>query len=157
MEQLQQAKKGICILPQVLDAATATAYIIDTAGLDFVNIDVVIGATDIALTTLKVQESDVATNSTTLSSPSDVTGLIYGTSTLGDTGAVSALPSATDDNKIFSFECNTQGRKRYLQVIATAGNGAVGVAISAHYNAGKIGNQTLTAAGKGVAAFLNNA
>lgn len=149
MEALQHAKKGICVLPQVLDAATATSYIIDTAGIDYVNIDLVLGATDIALTALKVQESDVATNSTTLSSPSDVTGLVY--------GAVDApaLPSATDDNKIYSFEINTQGRKRYLQLVVTAGNGAVGAAVCAKYTASKIGNQTLNAAGKGVAAVLN--
>lgn len=155
MEPLAHAKKGICILPQVLDNATATAYVIDTAGCDFVNIDVIIGATDIALTTLKVQESDVASNTTTLTSPTDVTGLVYGTSPLGDTGATSALPSATDDNKIYSFEINTQGRKRYLQLLAVAGNGTVGVAIASQFNAGKLSSQPLTAAGKGVAAYLN--
>lgn len=149
MESLQGAKKGICVLPQVLDNATATSYVIDTAGVDFVNIDVVIGATDIALTALKVQESDAITNSTTLTSGADITGLVYGAS------GAAALPTATDDNKIFSFEINTQGRKRYLQLIAVAGNGTTGVAIASHYNAGKVANQSLDAAGKGVAAVLN--
>lgn len=149
MEQLQHAKKGICVLPQVLDAATATSYVIDTAGIDYVSIDVVIGATDIALTALKVQESDTKTDATTLSSPTDVTGLVYGAS------GAPALPSATDDNKIFSFEINTQNRKRYLQLVATAGNGTTGAALCAKFTAGKIGNQTLDAAGKGVAAVLN--
>lgn len=148
MESLQGAKKGICVLPQVLDNATATSYVIDTAGVDFVNIDVVIGATDVALTALKVQESDSKTDSTTLSSGADITGLVYGANG-------STLPSATDDNKIFSFEINTQGRKRYLQLIAVAGNGTTGVAIASHYNAGKVANQSLDAAGKGVAAVLN--
>ncbi len=149
MEQLQHAKKGIAILPQTLDKATATSYVIDTAGVDYVNIDVIIGATDIAMTTLKVQESDTKTDSTTLSSGADITGLVYGAS------GYAALPSATDDNKIFSFEINTQGRKRYLQLVAVAGNGTTGVALAAQYNAGKIGNQSLDAAGKGVAAVLN--
>jgi hypothetical protein len=148
MEQLQQAKKGIAILPQTLDNATATSYVIDTAGVDYVNIDVVIGATDIALTALKVQESDAITDSTTLSSGADITGLVYGANG-------STLPSATDDNKIFSFEINTQGRKRYLQLVAVAGNGTTGVALAAQYNAGKVANQSLDAAGKGVAAVLN--
>lgn len=149
MEQLQHAKKGIAILPQTLDNATATSYVIDTAGVDYVNIDVVIGTTDIAMTTLKVQESDTKTDSTTLSSGADITGLVYGAS------GYAALPSATDDNKIFSFEINTQGRKRYLQLVAVAGNGTTGVALAAQYNAGKIGNQSLDADGKGVAAVLN--
>lgn len=149
MESLQGAKKGICVLPQVLDNATATSYVIDTAGVDFVNIDVVIGATDVALTALKVQESDSKTDSTTLSSGADITGLVYGAS------GAAALPTDTDDNKIFSFEINTQGRKRYLQLVAVAGNGTTGVAIASHYNAGKVANQSLDAAGKGVAAVLN--
>lgn len=149
MESLQGVKKGICVLPQVLDNATATSYVIDTAGVDYVNIDVVIGATDVALTALKVQESDVATNSTTLDTGADITGLVYGAS------GAPALPTDTDDNKIFSFEINTQGRKRYLQLVAVAGNGTTGVAIAAHYNANKVANQPLTNAGKGVAAYLN--
>lgn len=148
MEKLQQAKKGIAILPQTLDNATATSYVIDTAGVDFVNIDVVIGTTDIALTALKVQESDAITNSTTLNGGADITGLVYGANG-------STLPSATDDNKIFSFEINTQGRKRYLQLVAVAGNGTTGVAIAAQYNAGKVANSDLSASAKGVAAVLN--
>lgn len=149
MESLQGVKKGICVLPQVLDNATATSYVIDTAGVDYVNIDVVIGTTDVALTALKVQESDVATNSTTLDTGADITGLVYGAS------GAAALPTDTDDNKIFSFEINTQGRKRYLQLVAVAGNGTTGVAIAAHYNANKVANQPLTNAGKGIAAALN--
>lgn len=148
MESLQGVKKGICVLPQVLDAATATSYVIDTAGLDYVSVDVIIGATDIALTELKIQESDAITNSTTLTSGTDVAGLVYGANG-------STLPSATDDNKIFSFEINTQARKRYLQVVVTAGNGTVGAAVSAQYTANKVSNMTLDAAGKGVAAVLN--
>lgn len=154
MESLQSVKKGIAVLPQTLDNATATSYVIDTAGVDFVNVDVVIGSTDIAMTTLKIQEADVASNSTTLTSPTDVTGLVYGTSTIPETGATSALPTDTDDNKVFTFFVNTQGRKRYLQLVAVAGNGTTGVAIAAVYNAGKVANMSLTATGRGVAANL---
>jgi hypothetical protein len=154
MDSLQTVKKGIAVLPQVLDNATATSYVIDTAGVDFVNVDVVLGATDIAMTTLKIQEADVASNSTTLTSPTDVTGLVYGTSTIPEDGTTSALPTATDDNKVFTFFVNTQGRKRYLQLVAVAGNGTTGVAIAAVYNAGAVANLNLTATGRGVAANL---
>lgn len=154
MESLQGVKKGVAISPVVIDAATATSYVIDTAGVDFVNIDVIIGTTDIAMTTLKVQESDVASNSTTLTSPTDVTGLVFGTSTIPEDGTTSALPSATDDNKIYSFFVNTQGRKRYLQLVAVAGNGTTGTAIAANWNGGKVSNFANTATSRGVAANL---
>jgi hypothetical protein len=154
MESLQGVKKGVAISPAVVDNATATAYVIDTAGVDFVNIDVIIGATDIGVTTLKVQESDVASSATALTSPTDVPGLIFGTSTIPEDGTTSALPSATDDNKIFSFFVNTQARKRYLQLVAVAGNGTVGVAIAANWNGGKVSNFANTATSRGVAANL---
>ena len=151
---MQGVKKGVAISPVVIDNATATAYVIDTAGVDFVNIDVIIGATDIGVTTLKVQESDVASNSTTLTSPTDVPGLIFGTSVDPDTNATSVLPSATDDNKVFTFFVNTQARKRYLQLLAVAGNGTVGVAIAANWNGGKVSNFANTAQSRGVASNL---
>jgi hypothetical protein len=154
MESLQGVKKGVAISPTTIDNATATAYVIDTAGVDFVNIDVIIGTTDIAMTTLKVQEADVASNSTTLTTPNDVAGLVFGTSTLPEDGTTSALPSATDDHKVFTFFVNTQGRKRYLQLVAVAGNGTTGVAIAANYNAGKVSNFANTASSRGVAANL---
>lgn len=154
MESLQQVKKGIAISPTTLDNATATSYVIDTAGVDFVNIDVIVGATDIAMTTLKVQESDTKSDSTTLTSATDITGLVYGTSADPESGTTSALPTANDDNKVFTFFVNTQGRKRYLQLVAVAGNGTTGVAIAAVYNAGKVANMSLTASGRGVASNL---
>lgn len=154
MEALQQVKTGLCVAPAVLDNATATSYVIDTAGVDFVAIDCIVGTTDITMATLKVQESDTKSSATALSSGADVTGLVYGTSTDPDTGTTSALPTATDDNKIFSFFINTQGRKRYLQLIAVTGDGTTGTAFSAIYKVGKQSNQSLTAAAKGLGANL---
>ncbi len=55
----------------------------------------------------------------------DVTGLVYGTSA-GIAGTTSALPTATDDNKCFKFEIDLRGRKRYLDLVATCGDGATG-------------------------------
>ena len=96
---------------------------IDTAGYNYLTIVWQLGATDIAMTALKVTESDTAG-----SNHSDVTGLVFGTSTLPaeDGGATSALPSATNDNGLFVFYINLEGRKRYIDVTATAGNGVAG-------------------------------
>ena len=41
-------------------------------------------------------------------------------------GGTSSLPSATDDNKFFVFDVNLQGRKRYLDLSATCGDGSAG-------------------------------
>ena len=79
-----------------------------------------LGATDIAMTALKLQESD-----TSGSGQADITGLVYGTSTNTD-GDTSALPTDAQDGLIFGFDVDLRGRKRFLPLIATAGDGSVG-------------------------------
>lgn len=122
-----QGMKRVLVTPPaaILDNTSASTTEIDTLGYDYCTIDVLIGASDIAMTALKVQESD-----TSGSGFGDVTGLVYGTST-NDAGSTSTLPTATDDNKVFSFEIDLRGRKRYLDLVATAGNGTNGTYVSA--------------------------
>jgi hypothetical protein len=55
-----------------------------------------------------------------MSGAADITGCVYGA-----TGAP-ALPTATDDNKVFGFFVNLAGRDRYIDVVATAGDGSAG-------------------------------
>ena len=96
---------------------------------------------------LKLQTSD------TDGSYADLTGAIYGTST-DISGATSALPSSTDDNKFFVFEVDLRGKKRYFDLVATAGNGAAGTYLSAFAILSR-GEQTpITAAGRGCGNIL---
>ena len=117
-----QNVKYVSITPPgaILDDASATTAEIDTLGFDYLSIVCQVGATDIAMTALKVTESDTAG-----SGHGDVTGLVFGTSTDID-GNASALPSATDDNKFFVFNIDLRGRKRYIDLVATMGNGTSG-------------------------------
>jgi hypothetical protein len=41
------------------------------------------------------------------------------------------VPSATDDDQVCVFQVNLLGRKRYWDIVATAGDGAAGMYISA--------------------------
>lgn len=109
----------------IVDNAAFTTTEIDTAGYDWLTVVVHIGATDIPFATLKAQESDTAG-----SGHADITGLVFGTSTNTD-GSTSAVPSATDDNKLFAFHINLKGRKRYIDISATGGDGTVGAYMSA--------------------------
>ena len=94
------------------------------------------------MTALKMQESD-----TSGSGHADITGLVYGTSS-NIAGSTSALPSATDDNKTFLFEIDLKGRKRYLDLVATAGDGAAGTFMAAVAVLGRAEDLTDTAAGR---------
>ena len=119
--KIAQCHKLVSVTPPaaIYDNASLTTASIDTRGYKYCRIVVYLGATDIAMAALKVQESD------TDGSYADVTGLVFGTST-NVAGSTSTLPSANDDNKFFVFEIDLRNRKRYLDLVATAGDGAAG-------------------------------
>ena len=117
MNNLQNVKVVNVTPPAaIVDNASFATTTIDTLGFNKVAIYFQLGATDIAMTALKVQESD----DSGMSGAADITGAVYGAS------GAPALPTATDDNKIFGFFIDLKGRKRYLDVVATAGDGSTG-------------------------------
>lgn len=120
MKESQTAKHAIAIAPAaIIDNASATATAIDTNGYDDVEIILALGATDIAMTALKVQESDDDSTYT------DIDDTVVGTATDLD-GNTSSLPSATDDDSVILFNIDMLGKKRYLKVVATFGDGTTG-------------------------------
>ncbi len=104
----------------IVDNASFTTQEIDTNSYEYCQIYCYVGATDIAHVALKVQES-----ATSGSGFADVSGLTFGSSTNTD-GATSTLPSSTSDNEFFVFDIDLKARERYLDLVATAGNGAAG-------------------------------
>jgi hypothetical protein len=123
-KSLQKARYVNAIRPTaIVNNASCTSQVIDATGFAKATVVVSLGATDIALTALKVQHCD-----TSGGTYADVTGLVAGTST-DIYGTASALPSATDDNGVYVFEVNVQ--KPFLKVVATVGNGSTGAYVSA--------------------------
>jgi len=117
-----QNMKVINVTPPaaIVDDGSYATTEVDTLGFDYATFIISMGATDIAMAALKVQESDVS-----------ATGLadIDGADFAGDTdvdGAAATVPSATDDNKVFIVELDLRNRKRYLDLVATAGDGTAG-------------------------------
>ena len=124
--ELQNAKYVACIPPAaILDNSSATTVEIDTLDASYLTVVVTLGATDIALTALKLQDSD-----TTGSGHADVTGADFDGG-LDTDGGTLALPSATDDNQVCVFQVNLVGKKRFFEIVATFGDGAAGGYISA--------------------------
>ncbi len=112
---------GITPPAAIVDNAAFTTATLDTLGFDFVELFVYFGAMDIAATVLKVQESD----DSGMSGAADITGTRFGTDA-NDTGSTSTLPSATADNTFMKFEIDMRGRKRYLDLNLTGGDGSAG-------------------------------
>lgn len=110
--------KFVSITPPgaIVDDASYTTASVDTKGWDYLTVVTYLGATDIAMAALKLQTSD------TDGSYADLTGADY---------SVTTLPSATDDNKFFLIEVDLRGKKRYFDLVATAGNGAAGTYLTA--------------------------
>lgn len=127
MNPLKHKKVAITPPGAIVDDSGYTTASVDTKGFDYCVIWVLLGATDIAMAALKVQESDDDGSSDAYA---DVTGLVYGTSTNTD-GSTSTLPAADDDNKFFGFLIDLRGRDRYLDLVATAGDGTSGTYMTA--------------------------
>lgn len=106
----------------IVDNADFTTNVIDTVAngvkFDYLTVVVQLGATDIGLTALKMQQSDASG-----SGFADITGTVGGTDF--------TLPSATDDNGFVVFNIDLRGKKRYFDLVATGGNGTLGTFMSA--------------------------
>ena len=127
MNPLQDSKFVNVIRPAaIVDAADFTTQTIDTAGARYATIIFNLGASDIAMGALKVQESD----DSGMSGAVDITGTRIGTDA-DAYGTTSVLPTAGNDNLVVVFDIDLRGRKRYLDLVATAGDGSAGTFASA--------------------------
>lgn len=118
MKHLQNTKLvGITPPAAIVDNAAFTTNSIDTKGFRYALVVVYFGAMDIAMAALKLRESDDD------STYSDVTG--------GDFSSAGTLPSATADNTFVAWFVDLKGKKRYLDVNATGGDGTVGTFMTA--------------------------
>jgi hypothetical protein len=97
--------------------ASVVCAAVDRKTFDYANFLLILGATDANLSACKLQESDDS------SAWTDVPGLDFSVSP-------NALPSATDDNHVFSFDVDLRGRKRYLRPLITVASGTTGAFVT---------------------------
>lgn len=130
MNITQNSQVVLCAPPAAkVDNATVNTRVIDLAGYDHCEVYVLLGDTDIGITQLLLQESDEKTSDFALASPQTIPGTVVGTDPQADGGA-SALPTATDDNKVWKFEIKAAGRKRYIKPVVTVGDGTTGAYVT---------------------------
>ena len=110
-------QKFVAITPPgaIVDNAAFTTAALDTKGFRWITIIVLLGALDIAVAAMKLQESD----DSGMSGATDVPGADFSI-------APATVPAATDDNKAYAIQINTLGRKRYLDLSLTGGDGTAG-------------------------------
>lgn len=122
MNDLQDLKFVNVVSPSVgVDNGAFTTASIDTQGYDWCTIIVQIGNLPANMAALKVQESDDDGSSDAYADV-DNCNASGGVDTDGNTVALPA--AASDDDTIWVFEIDLRGRDRYLDLVATAGDGS---------------------------------
>lgn len=117
---LRQKVVGITPPAAIVDNAAFTTAAIDTKGFAHLQILLYFGAMDIAVASMKVQESD----DSGMSGATDITGTVGGTDF--------TVPSATSDNTFWAININLKGnRKRYIDLVITGGDGTSGTYLAA--------------------------
>ena len=111
-----QAIKYVSITPPaaIVDNAAFTTAEVDTKGWNKALFVVQLGALDIAIAAMLLQENDVsATGEATVS------GADFSVSPL-------TLPAATDDDNAYSIHVDLRGKKRFMNISLTGGDGTTG-------------------------------
>ena len=144
MQALQRLKIVPVTSPAaVVDNASFTTATIDTKGWDEALFVFQFGAMDIAMAALKLQESD----DSGMSGATDISGADFSVS--------GTLPSDSADDTLVAVHVKLGGsRKRYIDAVATGGNGSVGTYMSAFAVLGKGEVDPSTAAGRGFGQLL---
>ena len=144
MINAQNTKIVTVTTPVSVSAGAATTSTIDTSGFDYCTILFIGGAMTTGYSTFKVQESDDSGMSGAVDISNDNGVLGFGeTSQLNVDGTASADPDATD-NVVHGIEINLFGRKRYLDVSATAGGTCLTCIIAVLSRASEMNSDSLS-------------
>jgi hypothetical protein len=135
------SKDVVSVFPQArLNNGSFTVTSVDRRDFDYATLEVVLGATDVGLTALKLQESD--DNSTWTDVPS------------GDFSISGTLPTSSNSNTLWGWDINLTGRMRYLRPAITVGNGTLGAFLTAIFKLGRAEEAPYSAATRNLAGLL---
>lgn len=119
MNHAQDQKHVAINSDMTVDNAAFTTAAIDTLGYDYAQIAVHFGNVPANVAALKVQECD-----TSGGTYADISGTVVGTDTDIDDAATTLPTAAAGDGALIVFELDLRNRKRFLDVVCTAGNGS---------------------------------
>jgi hypothetical protein len=153
MNEAQHAKWVNLLTDQTKDNDTFTAVELDTKGFSYLEIAIIAQNVPANVSALKVQEADALAGGGGVYA--DVTGLVVGTSLEID-GTTSSLPAASGgDDTITLLQIDLRDRKRYLTLVATAGDGSgTHTEITAVARLTRAEQVPITAAGMGASQVL---
>jgi len=125
----------------IVDNAAFTTAAVDTKGFAHLTFIVILGALDIAFASMSVRHSDASN----MSSPA----------TLSTGGTDFTLPIDTADNTTLKFNVDLKGRKRYVDLEMTGGDGSAGTYACVIAILSRAATKPNTAAKRGVGLEVN--
>jgi hypothetical protein len=145
--------KVLNILPPaaIKDNAAYTTTEVDTAGWEFARFVVALGATDIAIAAMHVTEADVSATNHAEIAATDFTDATK----VDIEGVALAVPADDDDNGVWIIDLDLRGRKRYLDLVLTAGDGSTGTFAAAQCWLYRGDTAPRTNAGRGVVQMVS--
>ena len=123
-----------------INNSAVTCAAVDRRGFDYAVAKLFIGANDIGLTVAKLQESDDDSTWT------DIPG--------ADFSIAGALPGSGDQTKIWLWDVDLRGRKRYLRPALTIGDGTLGSFVAVVFELSRAEEMPHTASQRGAAQML---
>jgi hypothetical protein len=141
MNDLQNIKTLSVTPPAaIVDNAAFTTATVDTAGFTQARFVVQLGALDIAVAAMKLRQGDASN----MSDAADITGADFSVSPL-------TLPAATDDNSLYAIHIDLRGKKRYLDLSLTGGDGTTGTFATVFVDLYRAGENPKSATTRGFA------
>lgn len=145
MKQINDSTAVIVTSPVAIkDNASWTTNTIDTLGFTQLDIYIIVGATDVDMATLKLQQSD----DSGMSGAADVTNGNFATGT-DSAGNATEVPQDDDDNTLWHISVDLKGKKRYMDLVATGGDGSTGAYMAAMAILSQPSTTPSTKAGRG--------
>lgn len=108
-----------------VDTGAFTTVEVDTIGFDYAQFYIFLGATDIAVTVMNIGHGDTVAGASTGGTIAN-TNFASTAGILDIEGSTLVLPSATRDDSIYRIDVDLKGKRRYLDLNLTAGNGTTG-------------------------------
>lgn len=138
------SQKIVAITPPgaIVDNAAFTTATIDTLGFAQITIVILFGAMDVAATVLKLQQSD----DSGMAGAVDIDGANFAVD--------GTLPGANADNTMYAVHLDLRGKKRYIDVNLTGGDGTTGTYATAFAILSRAQESPNSAAERGFAAEL---
>jgi hypothetical protein len=149
MVEIQNVKYALALAPQSINDTDTDGTEIDTLGYSYLTIVFLYGASTTAMQNLSLRSS-----TTSGGTFNELAGSRFGTDASASAGNTPALPSASDDNKVYVWNVSLFNKNRYWKIRVDPGAAATLVGAVAILSRGAQAPNTDTERGVGASYII---